>query len=765
MEDLIYLLVIAIAVSIAAMLAATALAVAATVATICVIGAAMHAFATTMYRGALHRGGDAAAAGPGEPSFRAYYRGQVWTDLGIAARAAWRRALEETGHIRGMVPQSWNSAVRVVVSFALSVYAFVGLAVGALLAGLILIVPAAAIALFALGAWALGAPLRAWERLRRKRSGAFFDCPECHDRFPLPQYVCPECDARHQQLAPGPFGVQRHRCTCGAYLPALPTRGRDRLVAECPQGHSLGEGVGTVRTFHVPVAGGPSTGKSAFLAAALVELEGAATAGTLATAVQTSSRQAYDRILSAFRQGVPPTKTSGLPPAVVAEVSGRSKSALLYAYDVAGEVYGVEDELRRDPAHGLAEGVVLLIDPFALDRVKAELEEEIDETAELRPSAEPPQRMLERLVGVLSEQGIDLKKLSAAICVTKVDALGIGDAIAACSGDHDHARTREWLEQSGAGNFLRATEDAFREVRCFPVSALGRLPGTGSGAFTPNGALTALLWLLSTAGIQPAAPGEAQTTTTEKLKAAAPLSVKPKRPLFKGPIDVVVPMPNMANFSVGLVTTGALALATVPFASIGGSVDYGEEPFAHAAITGTTTPSDTTGSPEPTWVEEDDQYPEETPDLESEETVEPEGTVEPDPPPADEPKQPRPGSPAGILTQHFESITAGDYGTAFTLMSSRYRTKNPNWELQPAQSEPYINLAEVGPTKFLGNGVARVRVKFYGRDRYATEKSDTACRRFEGNARMVRESGEWRYDGGDGYTTTVLPSHLKVCNP
>lgn len=761
MEDLFYLLLIIAAVSIAAMLAVTAFVIAATVATICVFGAAMHAFATTMHRGIVHRGGDGARSGPGEPSFRAYYRRQVWTDLRIAAGAAWTRSLAETAHIRGLVPQSWSPSVRGVVSVALSVYAFVGLAAGALLAALILTVPAIAIGLFALGAWALGAPLRGWERLRRRRSGAFFDCPECHDRFPLPHYVCPSCDARHTQLAPGPFGVQRHRCTCGARLPALPMRGRERLGAECPKGHALGEGVGSIRTFHVPVAGGPSTGKSTFLAAALVELEDAATGGTLATAVQATSRQAYDRILAAFRQGVPPAKTSGLPPAVVAEVSGRSKSALLYAYDVAGEIYGVEDELRRDPAHGLAEGVVLLIDPFALDRVKADLDDEIGETAELRPSAEPPQRMLERLVGVLSEQGVDLSKLSAAICVTKVDALGIGEAIAACAGSDEHERTREWLVRSGAGNFVRATEDAFREVRCFSVSALGRLPGTGSGAFTPAGALAPLLWLLGTAGIEPAAPGEAQATKTQKIVATAPLDVTPKRPLFKGPIDVVNPMGNVANFFVGLVAVGALAGATLPFASIG-RVDYSEDSFASTGTTSevyvpTATP-DTAGSGS---VEEDeDLYPEDTATPEPT----PEDTPEPEPTP-DEPKAPRPGSPADQLKQHFEQITAGDYGTAFALMSSRYRAKNPNWESQPAESQPYINVAEVGPTKFLGNGVARVRVKFYGRDTYATDRSDTACRRFEGEARMVRESGEWLYDGGDGYDTTVLPSHLEVCNP
>ena len=70
----------------------------------------------------------------------------------------------------------------------------------------------------------------------------------------------------------------------------------------------------------------------------------------------------------------------------MAEISGRQRSALLYAYDVAGEIYGTEDELRRDPAHGLADGVILLVDPFALERVRADRKDDIESSPEIRPS-------------------------------------------------------------------------------------------------------------------------------------------------------------------------------------------------------------------------------------------------------------------------------------------------------------------------------------------------------------------------------------------
>lgn len=761
MEDLIYLFLIFMAICIAVMVILAGFILAASLASMCVFGAAVGAFSVTMYRGIIHRGGAGAASGPGEPSFRAYYRGQVWRDLRLAATAGWRSAIAETARIRTLVPTSWDSNVQTVVRLALTAYSIVGLAIGTLFAMAIGLIPALAIALFAAGAWALGAPLRALERLRRKRTGAYFDCQECHDRFPLPQYVCPTCDARHAQLAPGPFGVLRHRCTCGARLPAVQFRGRERLAAECPQGHPFGEGVGVIRTFHVPVAGGPSTGKSTYLAAALIELEEAAQSGELATTVQSTSRQAYDRILDNFRKGVRPPKTDGIPPAMAAEISGRQKSALLYAYDVAGEIYGTEDELRRDPAHGLAEGVVLLVDPFALDRVKSDLQDDIAHAPEIRPSVESPQRMLERLIGVVEEQGVDLSKIAAAVCVTKIDALGIGDAIAAAPGTSDHERTRAWLEQEGAGNFLRAAEGSFRDVRCFGVSALGRTPGTGEGAFVPQGAVAPLLWLLRRAGIEPAAAGAAQDTRSTKIAAAAALDVAPKRPIFTTPLDAVGQRGYAANFGIGLLATAALVLAAAPLSNIesggpGAIAELGEQ--AGTFVEDGTSGDESSASDEASTSEDVS-----TSDVE---LTSDDPTAEEDTGGGTGTTASNPNAPSKVLRRHFQRLNRGEYDDAFALFSSRYQAMAPKWAENRGPAQPYINVIEVGPTKFAGGGVAYVYVKFYARDRVRVPGSDTVCRRFEGSARMRQDGGSWRYDaGGNQIEDVELPSTLSKCNP
>ena len=121
-------------------------------------------------------------------------------------------------------------------------------------------------------------------------------------------------------------------------------------------------------------------------------------------------------------------------------------------------------------------------------------------------------------------------------------------------------------------------------------------------------------------------------------------------------------------------------------------------------------------------------------------------------------------SPSGVLRRHFQRLNAGDYDGAFELLSTRYRARNANWSAQPGQARPYLNVIEVGPTKF-GRGVAFVHVKFYGHDRVDTPRSDTQCRRFEGDARMVEDGRVWRYDPTGSFRITKVPSSLGVCNP
>ena len=122
-----------------------------------------------------------------------------------------------------------------------------------------------------------------------------------------------------------------------------------------------------------------------------------------------------------------------------------------------------------------------------------------------------------------------------------------------------------------------------------------------------------------------------------------------------------------------------------------------------------------------------------------------------------------PNSPSRVLRRHFQRLSSGDYDGAFAVMSSAYRSANPGWTSERSAAHPYINVVQVGPSKF-GAGVAFVHVTFYARDSFETKVSDKVCRKFDGQARMRKEGSEWFYDPGKGqYAVEEFTPPLQKC--
>ncbi|MGI5340802.1 hypothetical protein ACQEVS_27085 [Streptomyces sp. CA-181903] len=206
-----------------------------------------------------------------EPAVPAYLPGTASRDL----RATWWDGLEQ--HERLMGDAERFLADRLGDAFrrprqggtggpgCLMVFlrpAFLLTAVGVVLAATALnILPA----LFALTLWALcralwtlwwavgAAAARAERALRRGRAPCpYTDCGRAIDR---PVRLCPKCRARHRRPAPGRYGVFRHRCRCGARLPAVLRV--HRLDACCPHcGKALPGGYERARV--VVLVGGPA---------------------------------------------------------------------------------------------------------------------------------------------------------------------------------------------------------------------------------------------------------------------------------------------------------------------------------------------------------------------------------------------------------------------------------------------------------------------------------------------------------------------------
>src|SRR2546421_3030253 len=110
----------------------------------------------------------------------------------------------------------------------------------------------------------------AWRRIN-------FVCPHgtCYKKIALPIYICPTCSAEHKRLLPGSYGILRRRCQCTTqFLPTLGLFGRAAIPAKCPQcSGNLAREIGASTDVHVPLIGGPASGKTSYLIAATLELE------------------------------------------------------------------------------------------------------------------------------------------------------------------------------------------------------------------------------------------------------------------------------------------------------------------------------------------------------------------------------------------------------------------------------------------------------------------------------------------------------------
>lgn len=108
------------------------------------------------------------------------------------------------------------------------------------------------------------------------RSG-FAKCPHagCHKPVPNPIFFCSSCGVPHTRLVPGRCGVFYRVCAgefgrpgCGARLPTTFLLGKSKLKSACNHCNQPLDGRLFGGSVHVPIYGGPSSGKTMFMMAA-----------------------------------------------------------------------------------------------------------------------------------------------------------------------------------------------------------------------------------------------------------------------------------------------------------------------------------------------------------------------------------------------------------------------------------------------------------------------------------------------------------------
>jgi hypothetical protein len=515
------------------------------------IGAVLFNYLSTIWtKLCVNDGWKDSPEGP-EPAFRQYYFRKAYHDYKFIVEESWPPNKAAAKWVIDMGAKLFTGGA-VLFTWPLGITVFLIAAVGAIAGGaayavfglvhLLLVLSCAAIAI------SLAFVLRVVEYLSMIWRHIFLVCPNagCYKKIGLPIYICPNCGVKHNNLISGSYGIFRRRCQCEAKLPTLFLFGRNNLPSICPHEdchRPLSSSIGVARNLHVPIVGGPATGKTSFLMASMHELHRRADSGELALEFPEKKHQTlYERCDRDFMSGALLGKTAEeSPDAFLVKLNdGGGSEKLLYMYDAAGELYQQTDVLRRHEYYSYTHGILFLLDPFSLPQVQVDFERDLRvASTQVRPCEEKPQDVYDRMIGTLrqfSKMSGSFGSVPIAVVVTKADAFGLaGDIESTHNGNGAHEKrkdddpesrsVRQWLISHGEGNLVRSIEHDFKKVRYFHCSALGRLPDAGSMPFVPEGVIDPLAWALKPYGLRLDGSKQAGLSTAAS-SSAAPYAVK-----------------------------------------------------------------------------------------------------------------------------------------------------------------------------------------------------------------------------------------------
>lgn len=351
----------------------------------------------------------------------------------------------------------------------------------------------------------------------------FFRCPNCHEQMTIPIYLCPTCGAEHTRLWPSVYGVFRHRCSkCDTRLRTLDAHGRKDLVQKCVEcGRPMNKEIGRLINVHIPVIGGPSTGKSNFIITATRKFieDYAPSEGFDVDFPDVNDQRLYDTSVQRLSSGRALVKTPNIIPQaynLAVEKSKERIGRILYVYDAAGEAYSTDDNAALQSYFDYVHGLIFIIDPFSIDFFRRRNEDRIKgDMGSLRPSSSRPMEAYERMLTIL-ESKVAFKegrkyKHPLAVVVSKTDALDLENQIGQTAAkalmqtessicleeDAISILIEQFLIDQQSGNLVRDIRLQFQNVKFFSVSALGRMPDRNDQRpFEPERVLLPLLWVL-----------------------------------------------------------------------------------------------------------------------------------------------------------------------------------------------------------------------------------------------------------------------------
>ncbi len=466
-----------------------------------------------------------------QPAIKNYWFGRSFRDLGVTIARAWKKNGKDiAGHWRQhrilrKEPGTWKE--RFVYNIK-SAYHFITLlfiaTFGSVLTIFISMIHASILLAANLIVWLLFLIMVIADTIYRNRNKIAVVCSNCTKKYKLPTYLC-SCGREHTYLVPSIYGIWHRKCECGEKLPTMFFNGRKDLPSICPHCKATNEASETM-ALCIPIIGGSSTGKTAFIIAFLNQFINNVIPSKDMDweAANDDSRNMYSDYITQYSVGdVPQTavsyntdKASEIAFNMFIKHSSFSIDRHLTIFDIAGETFVHNDENMPSYQYDHGDGIIFMLDPFSIGTLKEDFEEILNDVDKHSIRDADPNLILDsfisKLMQVTSLGDKGISKVPIAIVISKIDA-GCLDQDLGARGISKAQRTnpdkfedalvtqdylcRNFLKENGMENFLNIIENRFKYNRFFACSAIGH--SKGEGEYTPNGVLTPIEWIMQMA--------------------------------------------------------------------------------------------------------------------------------------------------------------------------------------------------------------------------------------------------------------------------
>jgi hypothetical protein len=456
-----------------------------------------------------------------EPARRSYFFGPGYAQLFATIKSAFElnaasgAKVSETGSsFKGMSTGVWGVA-KAIGGFIYTVVGYVCIyVIGTILCAILGLIHGAITTVFMILTYVIFTIVWIVDRIYLLKNKIRSDCPNCHSRFLIPVFMCPDCGAMHKKLVPGPYGIWKHKCACGKKIPATFLNGRSKLEAFCPDCNSTLV-ASDARPIVFQLIGGSKAGKTVYLSAFFHEyLQKLSNSKDIELTIAEQYRPYFDE-LEEWYNGIDCPATAQLNsqmyPLLIDSSLGVKRQFSIY--DIAGEMFDgftADSEIQQQQFH-YCDGLLFLIDPFSSGELRASKINAGEDVSDFSDMAveDVATNFINYLIRTGHAKANSRCNIPIAILIAKADIKEVKREIGPAKinsifrnnteqyGTYENARDsvcRQFLIDIGLAATVDNLETQFSNLHYFPVSAMGH--SADGTPYEPWGIMDAIEWML-----------------------------------------------------------------------------------------------------------------------------------------------------------------------------------------------------------------------------------------------------------------------------